>query len=109
MSILSHVGADVNPPQDEEYLIQDEVFSADYPGLFEFLARIKIEGVVRKPGRLILYYEPGKAHLCLSDKHTGSVAFHAAEGLTEALEATERRLQEGKLDWRKDRRARYST
>lgn len=107
MSVLDKVGQDVNPPQDEEYMLTDDVFSTDYPGLFEFLARIKIGGVVRKPGRLVLYYEPGKAHLCLSDKHTGSVAFHAAEGLIEALEATERRLQEGKLDWRKDKRARY--
>ena len=107
MSILSNVGAEASPDQNAEYLVEVEVFQTEYPGLFEFLARVKIEGKDRKPGRIILYYEPGKAHLCLSDKHTGSVAFHASEGITEALVACEGRLQEGKLDWRKDKRARY--
>lgn len=109
MSILSNVGGGVNPSEDEEYLLSDEVFSGDYPGLFEFLARVRIGGQDRKPGRLIIWCEPGKAHICLSDKHTGSVAFHAAVGVTEALEGAERRLQDGKLDWRKDKRKRYGT
>ncbi len=107
MSILDNVGAEASPDENAEYLVEDENFSTQLPGLFEFLARVKINGQNRKPGRLILYYEPGKAHCCLSDKHTGSVAFHAGEGLYEALEALERRLQEGKVDWRKDKRSRY--
>lgn len=107
MSVLDNVGAAAEPAQDAEYLVEDDLFSTEYPGLFEFLARVKIGGVVRKPGRIVLYYEPGKAHLCLSDKHTGSVAFHGSESLLEALAGCERRLQDGKMDWRKDKRARY--
>lgn len=107
MSILDNVGAEASPDENAEFLVDDENFQSQHPGLFEFLARVKVNGKDRKPGRLILYYEPGKAHCCLSDKHTGSVAFHAAEGLYEALEGVERRLQEGKVDWRKDRRSRF--
>ena len=107
MSILGNVGSGVNPAGDDDYLLSDEVFQTDYPGLFEFLARIKIEGENRLPGRIIIYCEPGKAHICLSDKHTKSVAFHAGDGVVEALEGAERRLQDGKLDWRKDKRSRY--
>lgn len=107
MSILDNVGAPAKPPEDREYLIEDELFSAEYPGLFEFLARIKVNGVERKPGKLILYYEPDRAQLCLSDAHTKSVAWHAAGSVAHALEGCERRLQEGKVDWRHDKRARY--
>jgi hypothetical protein len=107
MSILDNVGAEATPDENAEYLVEDEQFSTEFPGLFEFLARVKIGGVERKPGRLIMYYEPGKAHLCLSDQHTGSVAWHASETHAEALVGAERRLQDGKLDWRKDKRRRY--
>jgi hypothetical protein len=107
MTVLDTVGAAAEPAPDMEYICEDELFSTEYPGLHEFLARIKIGGVVRKPGRLVLYYEPGKAHVCLSDKHTASVAFHSSESIGEALSGAEKRLQDGKLDWRKDKRARY--
>lgn len=109
MSILGNVGKDVNPSKDEEFLVTDDLFSTEYPGLFEFLARVKVNGTPRRPGRIIIYYDSGKASLCLSDKHTGSCAFHVAEGITEGLEGAERRLQDGKLDWRKDKRARQYT
>lgn len=108
MSILDAVGGDVNPPNDAEYLADDENFSTQYPGIFEFLARIKINGKNRKPGRLIIYFDAGKAHLCLSDKHTGSCAFHASESVESALEGAEKRLQAGSCDWRKDKRSQYS-
>lgn len=107
MSILDNVGAPATPSPDEEFLHEDEDFQNQYPGLFECLSRIRHSGRDRLPGRLIIYYEPGKAALCLSDKHTGSVAFHAAEGVSEALEGLEKRLQGGTVDWRKDKKARY--
>lgn len=108
MSILDNVGAPATPQPDQEYLIEDGDFQQQYPGIFEFLARVKYNGRDRKPGRLILYYEPEKAFLCLSDKESGSVAFHAADGLNEALEGLEVRLQAGGVDWRADKRKRYS-
>jgi hypothetical protein len=108
MSILDNVGSYVKPPPDAEFLAEDDAFSTQFPGIFEFLARIKVNGVQRKPGRLIIYFDAGKAHLCLSDKHTGSCAFHAAESVEEALEGVEKRLQGGGMDWRRDKRSRYS-
>lgn len=107
MSILDGVGANVNPPDDGEFLVEDEGFSNQYPGLFEFLSRIRVNGADRKAGRMIVYYEAGKAHLCLADKQTKTCSFHAGESVDDALEGCERRFQEGKLDWRKSKRAMY--
>ncbi|GAI79143.1 unnamed protein product [marine sediment metagenome] len=106
MSILDHVGAAAPLDDDREYQCEDELFSADYPGIYEFLARVKISGKNRKPGKMIVYYEPERAQVCLSDNHTRSVAWHAGKGVTEALEGLERRLQAGTVDWRYDKRAR---
>lgn len=105
MSILDNVGSYVKPPPDAEFLAEDENFSTEYPGIFEFLCRIKVNGQNRRPGRLIIYFDSGKAHLCLSDKHTGSCAFHASESVEEALLGVEKRLQAGSMDWRKDKRS----
>lgn len=107
MSILDNVGAPGGPGPESEYINEDEAFQEEFPGIFEFLARVRYHGNDRLPGRLIVYYEPGKASLCLSDKQSGSVAFHAGEGVQEALEGLERRLQGGTVDWRKDKKARY--
>ena len=104
MSILDNVGSFVKTEPDAEFLTEDEAFDTEFPGIFEFLARIMVNGVKRRPGRLIIYFEAGKAHFCLSDKHTGSCAFHAAESVAEGLEGLEKRLQAGSMDWRKDKR-----
>lgn len=106
MSILDKVGAAAPIDENREYLLEDSHFSDEFPGIYEFLARVRINGKNRKPGKLILYYEPEKAQLCLSDQHTKSVAWHAAKGLQEALEGVEKRLQAGSVDWRYDKRAR---
>lgn len=104
MSILKKIADSAAPAGDQEFCTQDEGFSTQYPGIYEFLARIRHEGNARKPGRLVLYYDQGKASLCLSDAETKQVAFHVDEGLHEALEATERRLQSGSMDWRHSKR-----
>lgn len=104
MTILTAIGAAVKPHEGEEFLAPDEGLSLEFPGLYEFLARIKVEGHDRKPGKLIVYFEPGRINLCLSDAHTGQVAFHVGESLQEALEGVEQRLQAGKMDWRKSRK-----
>lgn len=106
MSILENVGAAALLDENREFQCEDDLFSAQYPGLYEFLARSRIEGKNRKCGKMILYYEPERAQICLSDNHTKSVAWHADKGLNEALEGLERRLQAGTVDWRCDKRAR---
>lgn len=94
--------------KEDEYLFSDDLFSAEFPGLYEYLARVLVAGKSRAASRLIVYGEAGRVCLCLTDPHSAQVAFHSGEGFSEALEALERRLQEGKVDWRKDRKARYS-
>ena len=106
MSVLQKIGAPSRSEENGEFLCDDGIFSTEFPGLWEFLSRVRLAGQDRKPGRLILYCEPEKVCLCLSDKHTDSVAFHVAEGVQEALEGAEKRLQEGRLDWRQDKRKR---
>lgn len=104
MSILYGIVDAGEPPENEEFLAPDEVFSLEFPGLYEFLARFRFEGQYRKPGKLIVYYEPGRAALCLSDPHTKQVGFHLGESIQECLEGVEKRLQAGKVDWRKSRK-----
>lgn len=104
MSILDLMPQATGPSDDQEYSCPDEGFSDRFPGIYEFLARIRHKGESRKPGRVILYYEPGRAAVCFSDAESKQVAFHLDVGLEEALEAAERRLQSGKLDWRKSKR-----
>lgn len=100
MSILDSVGVPGKPPEGVEFEATDDEFSQEYPGIYEFLARIVVKGEPRKPGALILKYQTGKVNLCLSDAHTGSVAFHVGETMTKALQGAETRLQAGSMDWR---------
>lgn len=104
MSILTGIESSVKPDDQKEFCAPDEGFQEQFPGLYEFLARVKFQGKDRKVGKLFLYYDAGKAAVCLSDAHTGQVAFHLDVGLMEALEGVERRLQASKMDWRKSRK-----
>lgn len=107
MSILDHVGAASPIDENREFLCEDDLFATEYPGLYEFLAKCKNNGKYRKAGKIILYYEPERAQICISDKNSKSVAWHAAKTLHEALEGLERRLQAGSVDWRYDKLARH--
>ena len=100
MSILDAVGVCRQPPEGMEYEANDPEFQEKFPGIFEFLSRVAIKGEPRKPGALILKYQNGKVNLCLSDAHTGSVAFHVGENMDKALAGAESRLQAGSMDWR---------
>lgn len=104
MTILDNVAKSASPEEGTDFAAKDENFQGRFPGLFELLATTHYEGSKRKLAKLILYYDSGKAAVCVSDAHTGRVAFHLDEGLEEALEGLERRLQAGKVDWRKSRK-----
>ena len=107
MSIIDHIVDSGNADDGGEFLLEDGVFGAEYPAMFEFMSRHRYKGNARATGRVILYCEPGKGCVCLSDKHTGQVAFHVADTLAEAMEGMERRLASGKCDWRKDKRSQF--
>lgn len=93
-------------PKDE-YLFSDDLLSTEFPSLYEYLSRVMHCGQTRKPSRLIVYGEPGRLCVCLTDPHSMQVLFHNAEGWNEAWEGLERRLAAGTQDWRPDKKARY--
>lgn len=100
MGILDNVGAKAKPPLSGDNLAEDEAFETEYPGIYEFLCRVKVNGKDRLPGKMLIYYENGCAALCVTDAHTGSVAWHIAKTIAEALEGLEKRFQYGDVDWR---------
>lgn len=104
MSVLDSIVASGEPHDQEEFLAQDEGFSVEFPGLYEFLARVRYKGEVRKPGKLIVYYESGRAAVCLSDAQTRQVGFHVGTSFQECLEGLEKRLQANSVDWRRSRK-----
>lgn len=107
MSVLDKVRDSQQEPLRGDFLIADDPFAEDYPGVSEILTRVRFKGKPRKPGRLVMYAEPSRATLCLCDVDSQQVAFYTANTFTEALEGLERGLQAGSLDWRPDKRARY--
>lgn len=104
MSMLPTSVAETPQVVNGEYAFDDEVFSSDYPTLFEFLSRIMVEGKNRQPSALLVSVEPQRVQLCLMDRHSAQVSFHAAQSLSEALAGMEERASRGALDWRKDKK-----
>ena len=107
MSVLDKIKASQQEPVRGDFLLADDPWAEEYPGLFEMLARGKYQGKPRKVGRLILYAEPSRATLVLCDVDSGQVAFYAANTFAEALTGLESALQGGSCDWRPDKRAKY--
>lgn len=103
MSMLTKIGEGVNSGNGDGFAHHDEQFESEFPGLWEFLSRSMLEGKPRETGTINIFVEPGKVVLCLQDRHTGFSAFHASESVQEALEGSEKRFQEGRLDWRAKR------
>ena len=104
MSILDGIVASGEPLDQKEYLAPDEGFQLEFPGLYEFLARVRYKGENRKAGKMIVYYEPGRAAVCLSDPQTKQVGFHLGDSIQACLEGVEGRLQADKVDWRRSRK-----
>jgi hypothetical protein len=106
MGILDNVGAKAKPPLIGDYLAEDELFSTEFPAIYELLSRALVKGKERLPSKLLVYYEAGCCALCVTDPHTGSVGWHIAKTHAEAMEGLEQRLQHSEMDWRvsKDKR-----
>lgn len=100
MGILDNVGAKAKPPLYGEYLAEDEMFSTEFPAIYEVLCRVQVNGKPREPGKLLIYYQHGCLALCLTDAHTTSVAWHVAKTVQLAMEGLEQRLQHSEVDWR---------
>lgn len=106
MSVLDKIRKTDVEVNASGFLIDDDSFQEDHPGIFEMITRHSYEGKHRKVGRLIMYAEPRRAVLVLCDVESGLVAFYAKETFGEAFEGLEQALQAGTLDWRKDKQSR---
>lgn len=106
MSVIGKIKQSRDKVGKTDFIVQEDSFASDYPGIFEMLARRAYQGKDRKPGRLILYAETDRATMVLCDVDSGNVTFYAAETFSEALEGLEKALQAGSCDWRKDKRSR---
>lgn len=73
-----------------------------YPHLWEFGTEAAFsDGSHRPLPTLTVFVEDGVWKLCLNDRAEGEIAFTAGATLTDALNALERGLRDGTLDWRK--------
>lgn len=107
MSILDRVPERDKSSEDGEFCLDECGYQEEFPGLWEFLVRQRYKGAARQTGKLVVFTESGKATVCLIDRQTGQVSFFTSKTLDEAIRGTEKALQEGTLDWRKDKRASY--
>jgi hypothetical protein len=107
MSVVAKIGVGVKRDESSEFALDECGFTEEYPGIWEFIARQIYQGAARATGKLVFFSEGGKATLCLIDRCTAQVAFFTAETLAEALVGAEKALQEGKLDWRNDKKAKW--
>ena len=106
MDILPTPSDPSSPSSVREYIAEDDSWQSRFPGIYEYLARIKWHGRDREPSRLVVYYEDEQCTLMLTDPHTGKLLFHTAKALESALEELEERLMEAPVrGWKTDKRA----
>ena len=100
MSIISDAGVGVKRAEGQEYECDEGDFSAEFPGIYEWLARIYLNGKTRDGASLTIKYRSGGVSLCLSAATEGLVGWHQGKTVQEALEGLEKRLQASTMDWR---------
>lgn len=66
----------------------------------DFLTLTGVGGANRKVGTLLVFAEDGKWKACLNDRDGGNYCFASSDALEGLLEALDRGLQSGGLDWR---------
>lgn len=101
MSSLTGLDDQHKREDGREHEAADPDFQAEYPGVYEWLARVVDNGEERKVATLTVKFRDGGVNLCLSASQEGVVGFHQGETVHEALEGLEHRLQASKMDWKK--------
>lgn len=107
MSILDKIPERSKAATEVEFALPECGFSAEYPGLYEFIARQTYQGNPRQTGKVVIFADAGKASLCLIDRFSAQVSFFTANSLDEAMRGADKGLAEGGLDWRQDKKASY--
>jgi len=84
--------------------LSDPETAKAYPSLWEFLtAQQWGNGDRRDTGTLLVFVEGPVVKACVKDKDASAVAFVSARTLKELLQAVDKGLESGGLDWRADR------
>lgn len=107
MSIIDDATVGVKHVKGQEYECEDELFQGEYPGLYEWLARILLKGNARDGASLTVKYKDGGVSLCLSASTEGLVGWHQGKTFHEAMEDLNKRLLESKMDWRERKEFQY--
>lgn len=100
MGIIDEAGVGVKRAEGQEYECDDADFVAEFPGIYEWMCRVLLNGKVRVGASLTVKYRDGGCSLCLSSETEKLVGWHQGKTLQEALEGLEKRLQSNTVDWR---------
>lgn len=78
---------------------------ASWPALTEFLGRVTYsDGSDRLTGSILLFCDQGRLKVMLKEPNEGVVGFSTIDGLDGLLDALERKIAGGSVEWRKDNR-----
>ena len=78
-----------------------DLWADSFPGIWEVLsAPLDPSGKPRVGGTLTLFISDGYVKLCCNERHVAKTCFVTALSVGQALEALEKGLQGGTLDWR---------
>lgn len=100
MSIIRDAGVGVKRAEGQEFEAEDPDFQQEFPGVYEWLARVMLDGKTRDGASLTIKYRAGGVSLCLSADTEKLVGWHQGKTVHDALEGLEKRLQASKMDWR---------
>lgn len=85
-------------------LLDDAKFLKDFPALLELVSATSWEdGKSRKTSTMLLFVEEGRWKCCLSDREQQLTAFLSAGTHQGLLQAAEKGLQGGTVEWRKQK------
>jgi len=84
---------------------EDSDFTAEHPLLFALLSCEALAGKAVKRGSVTFVVEDGNWKCVVNDKEANEVAFVSGPTFLETLLCVEKGLNEGTLDWRRQREA----
>jgi len=101
---MSNIGRPVARPiqkqaEGQRPGVSSPSFEANFPTLWEFLAKQRDFGEIHKTGCLTLFIEGETLKVCLNDRPTRRSCFMSGKGLLEVLARCDRGLLEGSLTW----------
>lgn len=93
--------------EDGRAIALEDRFEEEVAALGEFLCESSWEdGKKRQTGSLTVFFDEGVLKACVSDKDAGLVAFVSGASWNGLMQAIEKGLRQGSLEWRRARQGR---